>query len=181
MPTRLRKVRKKRGSRYYGYGQIGQHRGGGSRGGRGRVGRKRKHLWTARVMVRVRKKAVGKKYEEFLGLERKKRSGKYVKLVPVRDYFGKKGFFNPNVNIYREMTLAQVQALADKLEREGKAERVDGMVVVDVTSEGVGKVIDKGKITKQLLLIAPMWTKGVEEKVAGAGGKVVKPGEVKVR
>jgi len=32
MPHRLRKVRKKRGSRTHGYGRVGQHRGTGSRG-----------------------------------------------------------------------------------------------------------------------------------------------------
>ena len=38
MPTRLRKVRKMRGSRTHGWGQIGQHRKSGSRGGVGRAG-----------------------------------------------------------------------------------------------------------------------------------------------
>ena len=45
MPTRLRKIRKKRGSRTVGYGRIGQHRGVGQRGGHGKAGR-RKHLWS---------------------------------------------------------------------------------------------------------------------------------------
>ncbi|MGQ9460698.1 MAG: uL15 family ribosomal protein [Candidatus Bathyarchaeaceae archaeon] len=44
MPHKLRKVRKKRGSRTHGYGQIGQHRKGGSKGGR-KAGR-HKHGWT---------------------------------------------------------------------------------------------------------------------------------------
>ena len=44
MPHRLRKVRKKRGSRTCGYGQIGQHRKGGSKGER-KAGR-HKHGWT---------------------------------------------------------------------------------------------------------------------------------------
>lgn len=45
MPTRFRKVRKKRGSRTYGWGQIGQHRKSGARGGHGATG-KHKHKWT---------------------------------------------------------------------------------------------------------------------------------------
>ncbi|MEM1583686.1 MAG: uL15 family ribosomal protein [Nitrososphaerota archaeon] len=45
MPTRFRKVRKKRGSRTHGWGQIGQHRKTGSKGGRGEAG-KHKHKWT---------------------------------------------------------------------------------------------------------------------------------------
>jgi large subunit ribosomal protein L15 len=45
MPHKLRKIRKKRGSRTVGYGTIGQHRGGGQRGGHGKAGR-HKHLWS---------------------------------------------------------------------------------------------------------------------------------------
>lgn len=44
MPHRLRKTRKKRGSRTHGYGQIGQHRGSGVRGRR-KSGYD-KHGWT---------------------------------------------------------------------------------------------------------------------------------------
>jgi len=44
LPHKLRKVRKMRGSRTHGYGQIGQHRKGGSKGGR-KAGR-HKHGWT---------------------------------------------------------------------------------------------------------------------------------------
>ncbi|MCL7404190.1 MAG: 50S ribosomal protein L15 [Thaumarchaeota archaeon] len=45
MPTRFRKVRKRRGSRTHGWGQIGQHRKTGAKGGRGEAG-KHKHKWT---------------------------------------------------------------------------------------------------------------------------------------
>jgi large subunit ribosomal protein L15 len=45
MPHRLRKIRKKRGTRTVGYGRVSQHRGGGQRGGHGKAGR-HKHLWS---------------------------------------------------------------------------------------------------------------------------------------
>ncbi len=45
MTHKLRKIRKKRGSRTQGYGRIGQHRGGGQRGGHGKTGR-HKHKWS---------------------------------------------------------------------------------------------------------------------------------------
>ena len=44
MPHKLRKTRKKRGSRTCGYGRVGQHRKGGSRSER-KAGR-HKHLWS---------------------------------------------------------------------------------------------------------------------------------------
>ncbi|GBC70120.1 50S ribosomal protein L15 [archaeon HR01] len=48
MPTRLRKVRKLRGSRTHGWGQIGQHRKSGAKGGHGMAGG-HKHKWTKLV------------------------------------------------------------------------------------------------------------------------------------
>lgn len=48
MPTHLRKVRKFRGSRSHGCGQVGQHRGAGRRGGRGQTGG-HKHHWTRTI------------------------------------------------------------------------------------------------------------------------------------
>ncbi len=44
MATRFRKSRRQRGSRYCGWGQVGQHRQSGGRGGIGGAG-KHKHFW----------------------------------------------------------------------------------------------------------------------------------------
>ena len=49
MATRFRKSRRQRGSRYCGWGQIGQHRQAGARGGVGQAG-KHKHLWIRPVI-----------------------------------------------------------------------------------------------------------------------------------
>lgn len=49
MPTRIRKVRKLRGSRTHGYGQIGQHRHSGKQGGHGNAGL-HKHKWSWMVI-----------------------------------------------------------------------------------------------------------------------------------
>ncbi len=45
MPHKIRKTRKKRGTRTVGYGRVGQHRKSGMRGGHGKAGG-HKHLWT---------------------------------------------------------------------------------------------------------------------------------------
>ena len=45
MPTRLRKIRKQRGTRFHGWGQVGQHRSTGMKGGSGKAGLL-KHKWT---------------------------------------------------------------------------------------------------------------------------------------
>jgi len=49
MPTRIRKIRKQRGSRSHGWGQSAGHRGAGSRGGVGNTGG-HKHRWTYTVV-----------------------------------------------------------------------------------------------------------------------------------
>ncbi|MFQ5941443.1 MAG: uL15 family ribosomal protein [Nitrososphaerales archaeon] len=49
MVTRLRKVRRLRGSRTHGWGQIGQHRAAGHKGGHGKAGL-HKHHWTRTVL-----------------------------------------------------------------------------------------------------------------------------------
>ncbi len=57
MPHKLRKIRKKRGSRTQGYGRVGQHRKSGSKGMRN-VGR-HKHLWS--YVIRYEPEYFGKK------------------------------------------------------------------------------------------------------------------------
>jgi large subunit ribosomal protein L15 len=49
MTTSLRKVRRLRGSRTHGWGQIGQHRSAGHKGGHGNAGL-HKHHWTRTVL-----------------------------------------------------------------------------------------------------------------------------------
>jgi large subunit ribosomal protein L15 len=49
MATRLRKSRRQRGTRFCGWGQIGQHRASGSRGGVGGAG-KHKHFFIRTVI-----------------------------------------------------------------------------------------------------------------------------------
>ncbi|HJU33982.1 MAG TPA: uL15m family ribosomal protein [Nitrososphaera sp.] len=49
MAIRFRKSRRQRGSRYCGWGQVGQHRAAGSRGGVGGAG-KHKHFWMRTII-----------------------------------------------------------------------------------------------------------------------------------
>ena len=66
MPHKLKKSRKQRGSRYCGWGQVGQHRKGGMRGGKGKAGG-RKHFWIRTVKFEPdRYKKVGFKTPQYL-------------------------------------------------------------------------------------------------------------------
>ncbi|RLI22813.1 50S ribosomal protein L15 [Candidatus Bathyarchaeota archaeon] len=71
MPHKLRKIRKKRGSRTCGYGRVGQHRGSGTKGER-RAGR-HKHLWS--YVIKYEPEYFGKKgFTSPKSLQRKEKS-----------------------------------------------------------------------------------------------------------
>lgn len=77
MPHKLRKIRKKRGSRTCGYGRVGQHRKSGSKGER-RAGR-HKHLWS--WVLRYEPDYFG--YKGFISPKQKKM--KEVKCINVKE------------------------------------------------------------------------------------------------
>ncbi|MCL7384758.1 MAG: 50S ribosomal protein L15 [Thaumarchaeota archaeon] len=146
MPTRLRKIRKLRGSRTCGWGQIGQHRKTGSKGGRGMAGG-HKHKWTW-----------------------------ILKYAP--DYFGKHGFFRPNRKVYRAINLKQLSELAETLEKSENAQKVDNMLLVNLKSIGIEKLLGGGDVYKPLLVVVERWTEQASKKISDAGGKIIKPEEL---
>jgi large subunit ribosomal protein L15 len=67
VPTKKRKSRKQRGSRYCGWGQVGQHRKAGARGGKGKAGG-RKHFWIYTIKYnKNRYRNIGFKHPSSLG------------------------------------------------------------------------------------------------------------------
>lgn len=135
MPTRLRKVRRHRGSRTHGWGQIGQHRKTGAKGGRGMAGG-HKHKWT-----------------KLLGT----------------GYFGKNGFTPVTSTPAVAANLIQVMAMAAKT----------GADVVNLAEHGIDKLVGAGKLYKPLTIVVESWSQKAAEKVAAAGGRLVKPEELK--
>jgi large subunit ribosomal protein L15 len=76
MPHKLRKIRKKRGSRTCGYGRVGQHRKSGSKGYR-KAGR-HKHGWT--YVIKYEPEYFGKR-----GFTSPKSLKREVKIINVRE------------------------------------------------------------------------------------------------
>ena len=100
LPHKLRKVRKKRGSRTHGYGQIGQHRKGGSKGER-KAGR-HKQGWT--YVIKHEPDYFGKK-----GFTSQKAIGREINVI--------------NVGELEE--LAHKLAVEKRLEKKGKKDFLD--------------------------------------------------------
>ena len=145
MVRRRKKSRKLRGrTRTMGWGRIGQHRKSGSRGGYGAAGLG-KHGWHW-----------------------------VLKYAPT--WYGKRGFNPPRIRVGLKLTsinVGQLDEIAAILEAKGEARREDGMIVVDLASMGIAKLLGSGKVTRRIKVIVPLASERAIEKVRGAGGEVV--------
>ncbi len=143
MPHKLKKSRKQRGSRYCGWGQVGQHRKGGMRGGKGKAGG-RKHLWIQTVKYFPdRYKKIGFKPPSSLEPEAE------------------------TVNVGELRDLAIKTLGADKV--KGGADNVS----LDLDSMGFGKLLGRGSIDIPLSIKVSEYTSKALEKVEAAGGQIL--------
>ena len=148
MPHKDRKVRKQRGSRTHGYGQIGQHRsGGGGRGGHGKAGFD-KHKWTYVLKY-------DPTYWEKKGFVSTRTLGKKVSIINV----------------------GKLDDLVDKLDSEKKLERKEKKIFLDLESLGYDKLLGTGKISKPLLVKVASYSEAASRKLEEAGGEILKEKE----
>ncbi|MCW4016364.1 MAG: 50S ribosomal protein L15 [Candidatus Bathyarchaeota archaeon] len=147
MPTKDRKVRRQRGSRTHGWGQIGQHRARGGRGGTGKAGLD-KHKWTYVIKH-------DPTYWEKKGFVSVKSLGKKVHVINV----------------------GQLDDLADKLESAKKLEKKENKLFVDLQVLGYDKLLGTGEVTKPMLVKVASYSESASEKLAAAGGEILKETE----
>jgi len=147
LPTKDRKVRKQRGSRTHGWGQIGQHRAGGGRGGHGKAGLD-KHKWTYVIKH-------DPTYWEKKGFVSTKTLNKTVSIINV----------------------GKLDDLADKLDSEKKLERKNKKIVLDLESLGYDKLLGTGEIIKPMLVKVASYSEAASRKLEEAGGQILKEKE----
>ncbi len=147
MPTKDRKVRKYRGSRTHGWGQVGQHRARGGRGGTGKAGLD-KHKWSYVIKH-------DPTYWEKKGFVSTKALGKKVSIINV----------------------GKLDDLADKLESEKKLERKEKKIFLDLESLGYDKLLGTGEIAKPMLVKVASCSEAASMKLEAAGGKILKETE----
>ena len=147
MPTRARKVRKQRGSRTHGYGQIGQHRCRGGRGGTGKAGLD-KHKWTYVLKH-------DPDYWIKTGFTSVKALGKKVNIINV----------------------GKLDDLADKLDSEKKLEKKDKKIFLDLESLGFDKLLGTGSVTKPMVVKVGSYSEAASRKLEEAGGEILKEAE----
>ena len=147
MPHKDRKVRKQRGSRTHGWGQVGQHRAGGGRGGHGKAGYD-KHKWTYVLKY-------DPTYWKKKGFVSTRTLGRKVSVINV----------------------GKLDDLADKLDSEKKLERKDKKIFLDLESLGYDKLLGTGEIMKPILVKVASYSEAASRKLEEAGGQIVKETE----
>jgi large subunit ribosomal protein L15 len=147
MPHKERKVRKQRGSRTHGYGQIGQHRCRGGRGGTGKAGFD-KHKWTYVLKY-------DPTYWEKKGFVSKKTLGKKIKII----------------------NIGKLDDLAKKLESTKKLEKKGNRIFLDLESLGFDKLLGTGDIMKPMLIKVGSYSEAASRKLEVAGGEILKEKE----
>ena len=144
MPHKDRKIRKKRGSRTQGYGQVGQHRsGGGGRGGHGKAGYD-KHKWTYVIKH-------DPTYWEKKGFVSTRILGKKVRTINV----------------------GKLDDLVDKLNSEKKLVKKEKKVFLDLESLGYDKLLGNGKVKKSLIIKIASYSESACRKLEEAGGAIL--------
>jgi len=147
LPHKDRKVRKQRGSRTHGWGQVGQHRAGGGRGGHGKAGYD-KHKWTYVLKY-------DPTYWKKKGFVSTRTLGRKVSVINV----------------------GKLDDLVDKLDSEKKLERKDKKIFLDLESLGYDKLLGTGEIMNPILVKVASYSEAASRKLEEAGGQIVKETE----
>ena len=147
MPTKDRKVRKYRGSRTHGWGQVGQHRARGGRGGTGKAGLD-KHKWTYVIKH-------DPTYWEKKGFVSARTLGKKVSVINV----------------------GKLDDMADRLDSEKKLERKEKKIFLDLESLGYDKLLGTGEVSKAILVKVASYSEAASRKLEEAGGQILKEKE----
>eukprot|EP00197_Chlamydomonas_leiostraca_P012144 CAMPEP_0202864364 /NCGR_PEP_ID=MMETSP1391-20130828/4628_1 /ASSEMBLY_ACC=CAM_ASM_000867 /TAXON_ID=1034604 /ORGANISM="Chlamydomonas leiostraca, Strain SAG 11-49" /LENGTH=147 /DNA_ID=CAMNT_0049544097 /DNA_START=54 /DNA_END=497 /DNA_ORIENTATION=+ len=144
MTTRLKKNRKKRGHVSAGHGRVGKHRK--HPGGHGNAGGQHHH----RIMM--------DKYHP----------GYFGKVGMRHFHLSKNQYFNPIINLDKLWTLVGEEA------REKAAQDKSVAAVIDVTKHGIFKVLGKGQLPAQPVVVkAKFFSKLAEKKIKEVGGACV--------
>jgi len=147
LPHKDRKVRRQRGSRTHGWGQIGQHRAGGGRGGHGKAGLD-KHKWTYIIKH-------DPDYFKKKGFVSTRTLGTKVSVINV----------------------GKLDDLVDKLDAEKKLERKEKKIFLDLESLGYDKLLGTGEIIKPMLVKVASYSEAASRKLEEAGGQILKEKE----
>ena len=97
-----------------------------------------------------------------------------IKYMP--DHFGRKGFKRPQSVVRADVTM-NLSEITEKLNyflKEGIAEKKDNLIIIDLNSIGVDKLLGKGKPPEMPLQIkVGKASKKATERIEASGGKII--------
>jgi large subunit ribosomal protein L15 len=87
-------------------------------------------------------------------------------------HFGKYGFKRPQKTVFKfkPVNLSYLDEKANEMAAKNQANEEDGKIVIDVAEMGYNKVLGSGKVTKALLVKAPLFSESAVRKIEEAGG-----------
>jgi len=94
------------------------------------------------------------------------------------DYFGKRGFRRPNQPSARAISLRGLSQLAERLSGTKDARYLEDRLLIDLAKDGYTKLTGSGRVDGKLFVVSEAWTKRSEQKIAEAGGRIVKPSQL---
>jgi large subunit ribosomal protein L15 len=147
MPTRQRKVRRLRGSRTHGYGQVGQHRHSGKQGGHGAAGL-HKHKWS------------------WLVINDPDHYGRDPFKVPGARKIARW----MNIGQLDDVAAARGRALETGSD---KSQQQDRPFALDLSSLGVQKLLGSGSVRGAYNVKVEVFTERAKTKIEEAGGTIV--------
>ena len=145
MPHDKRKVRKMRGSRTHGYGQVGQHRSGGQQGGKGKAGLS-KHKWSLTI--------------------------KLIKSTHAWQP-GKHGFNRPMKSTIKTINVGMLDEQIEKMLTNKQVIKTKKGITINLTKLGYDKLLGVGKVTHPLIVTVDSSSKSAARKIVEARGQVL--------
>lgn len=88
-------------------------------------------------------------------------------------HWGKHGFIRHNHQTQTVVNLRDLEAMARRMEAEGKLQRQEGALPLDLGALGIDKVVGMGKPRLPLAVKGGALTPGAKASIEAAGGKVI--------
>jgi len=89
------------------------------------------------------------------------------------DHFGRHGFKRPWVEDIEVINVGELDEMVESLLSEGRAERKEKKIFIDLDAMGVDKLLGYGTVTQPLVVKVRTYSERAGEKIAEAGGQIL--------
>jgi len=102
---------------------------------------------------------------------------KWLRTIKLGLHHPKKGFIPAKelATPVSAINLSQIDQIAERLLKEGTAQKQGDLIMVDLEKMGIDKVLGSGRMTHKLAVKAQYFSKGAEKKLKESGGQSITP------